>query len=410
MSIVQSLARAFGRGEPIEQKSLAQPDERLLGIFGIQPVASGVNVSAATAMRVPAVRRAVSLISESVATLPFKVYRHEDREAAKDHPAFALVHDHANDWTSAEAFRETLTADALLRGHGFAQIARNAEGRPVFMLRMDPGAVSIEHDDFGEPSYRIRLKDGGEHVLPFGDVLHIQPLGGVSPITLAREAIGLAIAAEAHMSGFFANGGRPSGVIQHPGKLDAEAQKKIAASWFQTHGGKQAGSTALLDEGMTFQEIAMKLADAEFSEVRREQIREIARAFGVPPASLFEMSRATWSNYEQAQREFLTGTLRPWIARWQAAYSRCLLTTEERGTLYVEGNPDDMLSVDHAARATAFSQYRSMGVLTGNEVRASMNRPPLPGGDELSNPFTSTGAAPAPSPTSPTSPTQDDDA
>ncbi|WP_411837035.1 phage portal protein [Paracoccus sp. ME4] len=405
--MLSSLARAFGRGDPLEQKSVTLTDPAALALFGVQPVASGMTITAASAMRVPAVRRAVSLIAESVACLPFKVYEHDSREAAKDHPAFALVHDHANDWTSAEAFREHLTADALLTGHGYAQVARNAEGKPVFMLRMDPGAVTVEHDDFGEPSYRIRLKSGGEQVLPFQDVLHIQPLHGISPITLAREAIGLALAAEQHLAGFYRNGGRPSGVIRHPGKMDATGQQKIVNSWFSAHGGDQSGKTAILDEGMEFQEIALKLADAEFSEVRREQVREIARAFGVPPASLFEMSRATWSNYEQAQREFLTGTLRPWITRWQAAYSRCLLTPDERASLYVEGNPDDMLSVDHAARATAFSQYRSMGVLTGNEVRASMNRPPLPGGDELSNPFTSTGAAPAPAPASPT---QDDDA
>lgn len=406
MSIRSSLARAFGRGDPIEQKSITLTDPAALALFGIQPVASGMTVTAASAMRVPAVRRAVSLIAESVACLPFKAYEHDTREAAKDHPAFALVHDHANDWTSAEAFREQLTADALLTGHGYAQVARNAEGKPVFMLRMDPGVVSVEHDEYGEPSYRIRLKGGGDQVFSFSDVLHIQSLHGFSPITLAREAIGLALAAEQHLSGFYKNGGRPSGVIRHPDKMTPEALKKLAGSWFNTHSGDQSGKTAILDEGMEFQEIALKLADAEFSEVRREQVREIARAFGVPPASLFEMSRATWSNYEQAQREFLTGTLRPWIARWQAAYSRCLLTPQERASLYIEGNPDDMLSVDHAARAQAFSQYRSMGVLTGNEVRASMNRPPLPGGDELSNPFTTSTTTGAPAPANPT---QDDD-
>lgn len=407
MSVRSSLARAFGWGDPIEQKSVTLTEPAALALFGVQPAASGMSVTAASAMRVPAVRRAVSLIAESVACLPFKVYEHDSREAAKDHPSFSLVHDHANDWTSAEAFREQLTADALLTGHGYAQVARNAEGKPVFMLRMDPSAVTVEHDDFGEPSYRIRLKSGGEQVLSFQDVLHIQPLHGVSPITLAREAIGLALAAEQHLTGFFRNGGRPSGVIRHPSKVSPETLSKIASSWFQTHGGNQSGKAAILDEGMEFQEIALKLADAEFSEVRREQVREIARAFGVPPASLFEMSRATWSNYEQAQREFLTGTLRPWIARWQAAYARCLLTPDERANLYVEGNPDDMLSVDHAARATAFSQYRSMGVLTANEVRASMNRPPLADGDNLQNPFTSTGASPAPISANAT---QDDDA
>lgn len=202
LSILTGLARAFGRGDPLEQKSITLTDPAALALFGVQPVASGMTITAASDMRVPAVRRAVSLIAESVACLPFKVYEQDSREAATGHPAFSLVHDHANDWTSAEAFREHLTADALLTGHGYAQVARNAKGKPVFMLRMDPAAVTVECDDFGEPSYRVRLKSGGEQVLPFQDVLHIQPLHGVSPITLAREAIGLALAAEQHLAGF----------------------------------------------------------------------------------------------------------------------------------------------------------------------------------------------------------------
>ncbi|WP_246588061.1 phage portal protein [Paracoccus bogoriensis] len=394
MGIMSRLGRVFGQGAP-DQKSIRLTDPEAFPLFGVIASAAGQSVTAASAMRVPAVRRAVSLIAESVATLPFKVYDRDTREAVRDHPAYPLAHDWANDWTSAEALREALTADALLTGNGYAQVVRNAEGKPLELHRMDPGAVCIDHDDYGEPSYRIRLKDGSEAFLAHGDVLHIQAIGGVSPITLAREAIGLALAAEHHLAGFFKNGARPSGVILHPNKLEAETMKKLAASWFQSHGGEQAGSTAILDEGMTFKEIAVKLADAEFSEVRREQVREIARAFNVPPALLYELSRGTWSNFEQSHSDFLTGTLRPWVARWQAAYARVLLTPEERARLYVEATPDDMLSVEFAARATAFSQYVAMRALTPNEVRAALNRPPLPGGDVLQNPFTTSATAPA---------------
>ncbi|WP_236019317.1 phage portal protein [Fuscibacter oryzae] len=396
MGIMSRLARIVGR-DTSEQKAITLTSPEAFGLFGLSPVGSGVTITAHSAMRVPAVRRAVSLIAESVATLPFKTYT-ADKEAAKDHPSYGLVHDWANDWTSAEALRETLTMDALLTGHGFAHVVRNGEGRALELHQLDPGAVSIEYDDFGEPSYRLRLKGGGDVVLSYSDVLHIQAPGGVSPVTLAREAIGLAVAAEQHLSGFFKNGGRPSGVIRHPNKLDAEALTKLKSSWFATHGGEQSGKTAILDEGMEFQEIALKLADAEFSEVRREQVREIARAFNVPPALLYELSRGTWSNFEQSHRDFLTGTLRPWIARWQAAYTRVLLTPEERAGLYIEATPDDLLSVEFAARATALSQYRAMGAMTANEVRGFLNLPAMAEGDTLENPFTTTGAAPAPEP------------
>lgn len=398
MGMFASLARIVGRGAS-EQKSIRLTDPEALALFGVIPASSGFTMTAETALRVPAVRRAVSLIAEAVATLPFKTYG-EGRELAKDHQAYGLVHDWANDWTSAEQLREQLTADALLTGNGFAHVIRNGMGRPVELHRMDPGAVAIEHDAFGEPSFRVRLTDGGTAVLRHQDVLHIQALRGVSPILLAREAIALALAAEAHLGGFFKNGGRPSGVILHPNKLEAESLKKLAKSWALSTGGEQAGSTAILDEGMQFKEVAVKLADAEFSEVRREQVREIARAFNVPPALLYELSRGTWSNFEQSHRDFLTGTLRPWIARWQAAYSRVLLATEERGAFYIEATPDDLLSVEFAARATAYSQYRAMGAMTANEVRAGLNLPPMAEGDVLQNPFTTTAAdapaAPAP--------------
>lgn len=387
MGIMSSLARAVGRGTS-ETKSFKLTDPEAFPLFGVSATASGISVTASSAMRVPAVRRAVSLIAESVATLPFKTYT-EAKTPAKDHVSYGLVHDWANDWTSAEELRELLTSDALLTGHGFAQVVRVA-GRAVELHRMDPAAVAIDYDDFGEPSYRVRLKDGGEAVLAHHDVLHIQGLRGVSPILLAREAIALALASEQHLAGFFKNGGRPSGVILHPNKLEADTMKKLAASWFQSHGGEQAGSTAILDEGMTFKEIAVKLADAEFSEVRREQVREIARAFNVPPALLYELSRGTWSNFEQSHRDFLTGTLRPWIARWQAAYSRVLLSPEERTAFYIEATPDDLLSVEFAARATAYSQYRAMGVMTANEVRGGLNLPSMADGDALQNPFTTT--------------------
>ena len=140
----------------------------------------------------------------------------------------------------------------------------------------------------------------------------------------------------------------------------------------------------------------MTLTDTQFSQNRLEQIREIARAFNVPPALLYELSRGTWSNFEQSHRDFLTGTLRPWIARWQAAYTRVLLAPEERASYFIEATPDDLLSVEFAARATAYSQYRAMGAMTANEVRAGLNLPPQADGNELTNPFTTTGAATAP--------------
>lgn len=391
MSIVQRLAREIGQGVT-ESKAVTLTSPEAFGMFAGLPVRSGVTVTSATALRVPAVAAAVGLIAEACGNLPFKLHARDTREAQRDHPAYELIHGEANGWTSAEELREHLTRDALLTGHGFAQVSRNGEGHAFELLRIDPGAVSIEADDYGEPSYRIRLKGGGDRVLPYTEVLHISTLDGVSPITHAKEAIGLALAAERHLADWFGRDGRPSGYLSTEQNSGIQEVEKIISGWSQV----KAGNAAILVGGMKYYPLATSNVDAEFYTNRIEQIREIARAFRIPPTMLWELSRGTWSNTEQMALQFLTLTLRPWLKRWQAAYARVLLSAEDRASLYIEAETKDLLTVDFAAQSTAYSQYVAMRAMTPNEVRGGLNLPPLPDGDELVNPFTTSGGGAAP--------------
>lgn len=370
-----------------EEKALTLTDADALTLFGALPTASGVSIGPGNAMRVPAVACATGLISETIGAIPVKVYDRATKTALTDHPAYRLVHDEANEWTSAAELRRDLTLDALLHGAGHAQVIRLSDGTPYELHRLDPGMVQRDQETDGEPFFRVST-DAGTVRLSYRDVLRVESIGGISPITLGREAIALALSFETHIGGLFANGGRPSGVIKAKKVLDVDSKKKLAASWFSTHSGKSAGGTAVLDEDMDYLPLATTLADAQFAENRLEQIREIARVFRVPPTMLFELSRGTWSNTEQMFMQFKQVTLQPWLTDWAWAYARCLLTPEERRETYFEAVTDDLLTTDAAARATAYSQYRSMGALTANEVRSGLNLPKMPGGDELSNPFT----------------------
>ncbi|MGV6804083.1 MAG: phage portal protein [Ruegeria sp.] len=381
------IKKALGFG--VEEKALTLTDPDALTLFGVLPTATGLSVGPGNAMRVPAVNCAVSLISETLGALPVKLYDRASKDTLTDHPAYRLVHDEANEWTSAAELREQLTLDALLHGAGHAAVTRLDDDTPFELHRLEPGKIQRDQEPDGEPFYRVST-DAGHVRLSYRDVLRIEAIGGVSPITLGREAIALSLSFEGHISNVFANGGRPSGVIKANKTMDVEAKKKIASSWFSTHGGKNAGGTAILDEGMDYTPLSMTLADTQFAENRLEQIREIARVFRVPPTMLFELSRGTWSNTEEMARQFYSITLKPWLTDWTWAYARCLLTPEERRNAYFEAVTDDLLTTDTAARATAYGQYRSMGVLSANEVRAGLNLPPREGGDELSNPYTTT--------------------
>lgn len=388
---VEFLRSIFGGG--IEKKSVPLSDSYgMESIFGTPSTVAGPAINAVTALRVPAVYSAIVLVTGTIGSLPAKVYSSPiavggGKRAANDHPAYRLVHDEANDWTSAGALRAALTTDALLHDHGFA-FANRVRQHVVEFIRLDPRSITIKQDETtGEPFYEQRV---GTQLRRYGyrDILHVSAPLGLAPIKAGREAIGLAQVMSEHAAGLFANGARPGGIIKTKKVLGDVAKGNFKTAWNAAFGKGGSGGVAVLDEEMAYEAIdAMPSVDAEFTATRAEQVVEIARVFRVPPHLLFELSRATWSNAEEMFQAFLTLTLRPWLDAWEWAYARVLLTPEERASgFYIEFVVDDLLTANAETRANVYAQYRAMGALTANEVRAGLNRAPMDGGDTLENP------------------------
>ena len=376
-----------------ETKSVTLTDPYAAEIFGIIPTASGANITPATAMRVPAVLQAVRLISETVGSLPCKTYRRtaEGKEAASDHASYRITHRRANEWTSAAEFRTALTIDALLHGHGFAKVARYPDGRPFELHRVDPSLVTIKQASTGEPVYVVR--EGNRDVpYSFTDLLHLQAFAGASPVSLGKEAIGLSTIIEKQLGQYFNSGAKPSLIFTVDDRDEVKAVAKIKNLKAQYRALTQNGgfSEPMFIEGGTVTSLTYSAADSQTIENRQFQIDEIARIFGVPPHMLFQLDRATWSNAEQMGATFLQLCLQPWLTRWQNAYDTVLFTDDERDDFYSEFVVDDLQRADAAGRAEIFGKLIAMRAMTPNEVRSAMNLPPLSGGDELANPYTTT--------------------
>lgn len=388
--IISSAKKAFGYTEEIKSALLLDP--AIFPILGVVPTASGVPVTGRAALRVPAVLQAVRLISETIGSLPCKLYRETKKgnEAMPRHPANRLVHSMANGWTSAGELRVQLTIDALLNDAGYAEVVRSGDGRPLAFHRLDPHTVQRHLDPLSaEPFYIVSTANGGQVRLSYRDILEIPAFAGVSPIKFGREAIGLASTLERHGSLFFANGTRPSVIITNDKPQASEAGAKTVANIRASYADwSKNGGPLIMDAGWTPHYPSMTSTDAQFIENRREQINEIARIFGVPPHMLFQLERATWSNAEQMAASFLQLCLRPWLDRWQDAYSIVLLTEDEQDQLYFEFDTADLERADAAGRAEIYSKSIASRWMTPNEVRARENLPPIAGGDELANPFT----------------------
>ena len=396
------VGRLLGKlGLETKDGSLANPDPWLMELFaGGAPSAAGVYVSPAIAMTCAPWRCGVQAISETIGQLPVMVYQrgeNDARESASDHPLYPLLHNAANDWTSASTFREEITRDALLQPHGGFAFINRVDGKPVELIRLNPWYTPVFPIPYwettnNEPSYRV-VEKGKDRILSWRDVIHI-PSPGEGPLQLglvheARQAIGLALALERHAEHLFGRGARPAGVLKTKGKLDPATSARMKASWQAANGGSQSGATAVLEEGTEFQPLTFSSVDSQFLELRKFAIEEIARHLRIPPVFLMDYGRATWSNAEAMGNQFLTFCLLPWIKRWEGEIALKLFTPKERSTYYAEFNVDALLRADFQQRMQGYQQGIAARIFNPNEARALENLPPYEGGDKFENPNTS---------------------
>ena len=366
--------------------------------FFLGQSSAGKRVNERSAMQMTAVYSCVRILSEAVASLPIHLYKYTDsggKEKALDHPLYFLLHDEPNPEMTSFAFRETLMTHLLLWGNAYAQIIRNGKGEIIALYPLMPDRMTVDRDENGKLYYEYTLSSDDAHtmkgstvVLKPKDVLHIPGLGfdglvGYSPIAMAKNAIGLAIAAEEYGSKFYANGAAPSGVLEHPGTL--KDPSKVRESWTQTFGGSSnSNKVAVLEEGMKYTPISISPNEAQFLETRKFQINEIARIFRVPPHMVGDLEKSSFSNIEQQSLEFVKYTLDPWVSRWEQNMARSLLNEDEKSKYFFKFNVDGLLRGDYQSRMNGYAIGRQNGWMSANDIRELENLDRIPaelGGD-----------------------------
>ena len=379
-------------------KSRDKPQNRTAGsnyAFFLGGTTSGKTVTERSAMQMTAVYSCVRILSEAVAGLPLHLYKYTDsggKAMALDHSLYLLLHDEPNPEMSSFVFRETLMTHLLLWGNAYAQIIRNGKNEVIALYPLMPNKMSVDRDENGKLYYTyyrgqdeaIRDKEFAVTLQP-SDVLHIPGLGfdglvGYSPIAMAKNAIGMAIACEEYGAKFFANGAAPGGVLEHPGTI--KDPQRVRESWQSTFGGSgNANKIAVLEEGMKYTPIGISPEQAQFLETRKFQINEIARIFRVPPHMVGDLEKSSFSNIEQQSLEFVKYTLDPWVIRWEQSIMRSLFSENEKKKYFVKFNLEGLLRGDYQSRMNGYAIGRQNGWMSANDIRELENLDRIPAED-----------------------------
>ena len=348
---------------------------------------SGKSVTERSSMQMTAVYSCVRILAEAVAGLPLHLYKYNEsggKERAAENQLYFLLHDEPNPEMTSFVFRETLMTHLLLWGNAYAQLIRNGKGEVIALYPLMPNRMTVDRDNKGRLYYQYwRGKDEAKLsrdnivILQPSDVLHIPGLGfdglvGYSPIAMAKNAVGMAIACEEYGAKFFANGATPGGILEHPGIVKDPA--RVRESWNAVYQGSgNAHRIAVLEEGMKYTPIGISPEQAQFLETRKFQINEIARIFRVPPHMVGDLEKSSFSNIEQQSLEFVKYTLEPWLVRWEQAMVRSLLSKSEKEQYFIKFNVDGLLRGDYESRMNGYATARQNGWMSANDIRQLEN-------------------------------------
>ena len=343
--------------------------------FSFGGAANRTSVTTDSSMTFSAVFACVRIISESIASLPVRVYRVEsdgDKIEELAHPVNRLLTRKPNDFMTTYTFLDVLMNNLLLEGNSYFYIERDSTARPIGLIPIKTQHVKVINHE-GQIFYDVKDYD---LAIRKEDMLHFFNLSfngyeGTSVIGSQKTTIGTSIASNDTANSYLGNSSQIGGIIKHPGKLSKEAVARLRTSWSQsTSGSFVAGKTAILEEGMTFEQSKINANDYQLLETRRFQIEEIARIFKVPLSLIGHLEKAAnYSSIEALSIDFVRFTLQPYLVLIEQELNRKLFRENELDNYFVRLDSKGLLRGDSAARATYYREMSAIGVLSINEIR-----------------------------------------
>jgi len=351
---------------------------------------SGMRITPETALKCSAVLACVRLIAENVAAIPLHVYRRLQqggKERARDLPLYRLLNQQPNGWQTSFEFREMLTAHALTYGNAFAQIRSGPAGAVDSLWPLHPSRMKVHQLEDGTLCYYYREENGAETRYTQDQIFHLRWLSsdgvmGMLPVTLSKDAIGLAQALEAHGGAYFGNSCRLSGLMESDNPISVENAERLREQFERLHrGADRAHRTAILPAGVHWKDVQSSNEASQFLETRQYQVIEICRAYRVDPSYVQDKTKVGYASQEQAAIDLVQQTLMPWFRRWESAITRDLVVQDD--VYFAEFDTRGLLRGDLAAQGAWLQTMLATGIYSVNECREVLNMNPIgPEGDQ----------------------------
>ena len=368
---------------------IISPKPWLYQLIGGTSTNAGENVNSNNAPTVSAVFACVSLISDTIASLPFHLYAEsEDGKTRVSSELDRLVSRKPSEAYNSYYWRQAIINSLLLRGNAYILPVRS-RGRITALELIDTDLVTIDTTS-GALIYSLYLPGGVTMRLQPSQIIHLKAwtidgINGLSPIIYAKETIGTAMAANKHLGGFYGNGAMPKGILQLDGSIrDVDRLRELGNQFDRRYSGSNSGKTAVLTAGAEYKAVGISMQDAQYIESMRFSVEEICRIFKVPPHKVGHLQGSSFNSSIEAQNaQFVSDCIRPLCEAIEMEFTNKLVT----GNLEFELDLKSLMRGDMLAQVQRNVSYWNIGAISANEIRKSEGLAPIEDGDEYNKPL-----------------------
>lgn len=356
---------------------------------------AGVTITPSSAMQISTVFSCVKVLAESVGMLPLNIKEKSENglNNANDSILHQLFKFGVNDFQTAQEWKETVVAHLALRGNHYSFINR-VNGIVHELLPLNPASVKPKLNDDWSVEYEVTFANGHKETFTSEKIFHVRlfsldGLNGLSPISAAKNSLGLAKATEKHGAKLFANAATPSGGFATEKTLTDEQYKRVKDQ-LDDYKGENAHKNLILEGGLAWFQTSLSSDDAQFLDTRKFQRTDICGVFRVPPHMIADLEKATFSNIEQQGLEYVQHSLMPYLVRIEGRINKDLISKADRGRFFAKFNTNALLRGDMQARGEFYTKLTQTGAISPNEIRALEDLNPREGGDIYLTPMNMT--------------------
>lgn len=341
---------------------------------------SGTIINRQTAFEIVAFFSAVSLISDTISTLPVDAYIRIDGNRKPYRPKPAWIDQPDVDILTRSGHYQQVLVSLLVTGNAYVRVYRDNQGEVVNLVCLNPDRVEVKRSAIGR---KVFIIEGESQPLTSEDVMHLTDLlepgalVGISRVEKLKDALGVASSLQSYAARFFGQGATTQGVIEFPGALTPEQAKNLREGFDAAHRGfRKAHKTGVLSGGAVYKQTSVNPNESQALESRKFAVEEIARVFNIPLSLMGVPGSQSYASVEQNAIQFVTHTLRPYIEKLESAYSRLL-----PNTAFIKFSVEGLLRGDFNSRVTAYNASLNTGWMSINDVRRLEDMSPVDGGD-----------------------------